>query len=105
MNITAPRTGLWWRVTLVVLLTVVGVYSAIGCLLAWVLMGFMGTEYAPWEPIAWPLGAVASLLVPVIAGRWLVGRPGKTYWLAATGVVLVLVFAAVFVGRRLLGIG
>jgi hypothetical protein len=98
---TPPRV--WWRVALVVVVSVVCALGALGCGLAWLLMGFMGTAVEPWEPVAYPTGVVVCLAVPVLVGRSLLGaRPAARQWAWAVGVVALVV--AVVVAMSVLGV-
>ena len=101
---TAPRAGLWWRITAMALVSFVGLVSAVGFVVAWAFMGWKGSVVEPWEPVAWPLGVAASVLVPMVAGRWLLGRPGKGYWLVAAGVGATVLVVLVLLGQAM-GVG
>jgi|PersoiStandDraft_1058852.scaffolds.fasta_scaffold11171_2 hypothetical protein len=89
---------MWWRVPLIIVIALVGSYATLLCVAGWLFMGWMGSQVQTWEPFVWPLGLATSVLVPVAAGRWLLGRPGKRYWLTATGaaVTALIVVAVVF---------
>ena len=84
------RAGLWWRISVVAVLSVVGAFAALGCLLSFLLMGLAGADVQGWEPLVWPLGAVVSIAVPVLAGWWLL-TPRFRPWvpiLMVTGVAV-----------------
>lgn len=68
-------------------------------MLAWLLVGFMGTPVRWWEPVAYPVGLVVSVAVPVLVGRALVGGTAPWRWgvLCATATALVVGLLAVSV--------
>ena len=88
---TVPRSGLWWKVIVVALLSTVGAGAALFCLARYLLLGLAGASVGGWEPVLWPLGVVASISVPVLTGWWLLS-PRSRIW------VPLLVVAGVMVG-------
>ena len=95
---TPSRARPWGRVVVVGAVSVAGALGALGFGLAWMLMGFMGTAVQPWEPVAYPAGVAACVLVPALVGaRLLRGRGGGVRWGLAAGAVTVAIAALVAV--------
>lgn len=87
---TATRASLWWKLPVVVLLSIIGAFAALVCLVNYLLLGLAGASAGGWEPILWPLGMVAAISVPVLTGWWLLS-PRLRAWVPIVMVVGVTV--------------
>ena len=103
LPVPSSRPRLWGGVALVVAVCVAGALGVLACGLGWMLMGFMGTAVEPWEPVAYPAGAAACVLVPaLVGGRVLGARGARLRWGLAAGAGTVV--TAGLVAVPLLGI-
>jgi len=89
---TTRPSGLWWKIAVVALLSIVGSYTALVCLVNYLLLGLAGAPVGAWEPLLWPLGLIASVAVPVLTSWWLL-PPKVRPWapvLTVTGIAVGL---------------